>query len=41
MNWRISKKISKFYSSALHIEKRSQVKPQYFWPIVNIMKNAG
>ena len=41
MKWKVAWKISKFYSSVLHIE-RSWVKLQYFLaiPIANIMKNA-
>ena len=35
MNGKVAWKISKFYSSALHIEDRRQ-----FGPIANIMKNA-
>ena len=40
MDWKVAYKISKFYSSALYIEERYQVKLQYFLPIANIMKNA-
>ena len=40
MDWKVAQKISKFYSSALHIEEQRQVKLSYFWPIANIMKNA-
>ena len=35
MNRKVTYKISKFYSSALHIEDRRQ-----FGPAANIMKNA-
>ena len=35
MNWKVAKKISKFYSSALHIEDRRQ-----FGPTANIVKNS-
>ena len=40
MDWKVTKKISKFYPSALHIEGRYQVKFQYFRPIANVKKNA-
>ena len=40
MDWKVAQKISKFYSSALYIEERRQVKLPYFWPIANIMKIA-
>ena len=40
MDWKVAQKIPKFYSSALHIEERRQVKHLYFWPVAIIMKNA-
>ena len=41
MNWKVAEKISKFYSSAIHMEEKRK-KLQYFLaiPIANIMKNA-
>ena len=40
MDWKVANKISKFYSSALHIERRYQVKFQYFRPIADVKENS-